>query len=467
MRRPWHPLVLLILLAVPALAQQPPETFSESLVIREREILVDLPDNLANDALPASGFQVLVDGRPREVTRAEPAGKTPWTLVLYVDQVLARPGTVFYSGLSFASRARALTRLGEVEVVVAGSDPRTVLGPTRDPKLLAQTLTDLAAAARVERDRTEGVSETEPSALQMRRQLDKLAAFLAARRPPGPHALFLLADGRELPDTAAARLLAAYGWVTVPVPLRKEGLGLPATTQSDIETFRQNSSWGTNHPSVPPVIGFVPPKATPLAFPGVIDVLIAPRTAALRALAQATAGTVIGYEVQLDAMLEALPRRWRLWLEEPDKVVDGRLRPMSVVLRERRGVLVRSPAWIRSSTPEEVAAARLENLLAVTPTGGDLPVAVTLAGTELRIQTEPIQVPGSAPPGPVRVSWAFSGPDGALGVRHEVLEVGDQVEKGWRRSLRLEVPPGARRVAVVVEALGPERWAGRVVEIEG
>lgn len=465
MRRSFRQLVVLALLACPAIAQQRPETFSENLVIREREILIDLPDNLAGDRLPASAFEVLVDGQPREVTRAEPADDAPWTFVLYVDQVLARPGTVFYSGLAFAARAQGLARLGNVEVVVAGSDPRVVLGPTRDAKLLTQTLTDLSAAARVERDRTEG-TRTDPSPLEIRRQLEKLVAFLTARRPPGPHALFLLADGLELPPTPAARLLAAYGWVTIPVPLRKEGLGLPASTQSDIETFRQSTSWGTDHPGVPPVIGFVPPRASALSFPGVIDVLIQPQTAALRALAQATAGTVIGYEVQLDAMLQALPRRWRLWIEEPDKTADGRLRPLSVALRDRNA-LVRSPAWIRSSTPQEVTEARLENLLAVSPAGGDLPVKVSLAGSELQIEAEAIQVPDSAPPGPVRVSWAFAGPDGATGVRHEVLEIGDQIEKGWRRTVRIEVPPGTRRVAVVVEAMGPERWAGRVVEIGG
>ncbi|HEV2845399.1 MAG TPA: hypothetical protein VG477_11180, partial [Thermoanaerobaculia bacterium] len=236
MHRSLCQLPLLALLAVPGFAQQRPETFSENLVIREREILVDLPDVLAGNRLPATAFQVLVDGQPREVTRAEPADEAPWTFVLYVDQVLARPGTVFYSGLAFAARAQALARLGNVEVVVAGSDPRAVLGPTRDAKLLTQTLTDLSAAARIERDRTEGFGGAGPSPMEMRRQLEKLVAFLTARRPSGPHAVFLLADGLELPPTATARLLAAYGWVTVPVPLRKEGLGLQATTRSDIET---------------------------------------------------------------------------------------------------------------------------------------------------------------------------------------------------------------------------------------
>ncbi len=253
-------------------AQEPDETFSESLTVREREILVDLPEGTAGGAMDPGDFRVLVDGVPREVTRAEPA--SDWTIVLYVDQVLARPGTVFYSTLALANRARALARTGTVEVVVAGSDPRTLLPPTREEKPIAQTLTDLSSAARVERDLQEGPAKGDraPSVEQARRQLGKLLTFLAARRPTGPHAVFLVADGPDLTpeETAllerkddpaaepasvfhrASRLLAAYGWVTIPVPLRKGGIGIEIAPQSETEIFRQSSAPSQHQNGVPP-----------------------------------------------------------------------------------------------------------------------------------------------------------------------------------------------------------------------
>lgn len=364
--------------AVTAAAQTP--RFSERLTVREREILVDLPDDLQKKLLKPGDFQVLVGGQPREVTRAEPVssaeGEPPWTIVVYVDRILASPGTVFYSGLALSHRAAALTHLGRVEVVVADSDPRQVLGPTREARPLQRTLTDLSAAARVDRDRQNRrpAPPAEPEAPPLARQLDRLVAFLTAHPPAGPHAVLLMADGLDLPDEqiarldrgspgapgtvaaalqSTARLLAAYGWVAIPVPLRKEGAGLQASMQSDLETFRQTSA-GSYFGSLPPTTHFAPPKATSLAFPAVIDLMIAPRTAALRALARPTAGTVIGFEVQLDEVLAALERRWRLWIIEPDAQADGLIRSLAVALPGRRET-VRAPEWLRSSTPEEIA----------------------------------------------------------------------------------------------------------------
>jgi hypothetical protein len=88
----------------------------------------------------------------------------------------------------------------------------------------------------------------------------------------------------------------------------------------------------------------------------VIDLMIMPRTAALRALARPTAGTVIGFEVQLDEVLAALKRRWRLWFIEPDAPADGPLHSLAVTLRGRRET-VRAPEWLRSSPPEETTPA--------------------------------------------------------------------------------------------------------------
>ncbi len=492
---------------------QAPETFSASLTVREREILVELPEGIDGGALDPRDFLVLVDGVPREVTRAEPASE--WTILLYVDQILARPGTVFYSTLALAHRVRDLARTGTVEVAVADSDPRTLLAATRDEKRIALALTDLSGAARVERDvqdaRASGPAK--PALEQSRRQLDKLLAFLASRRPTGPHAVFLIADGPDLTpeETAllerqddpaappasvfhrASRLLSAYGWVTVTVPMRKEGVGISIAPQNGLERIRQSAAPSDHQNSVPPIRPGLPPNKTTLAWTGVIDLAVEPRTAALRILSRASGGTVLGFEQQIEPTLSALSRRWRLWVSETDNPVDGRLRTVEVRLPDQMHVgamfypipvklsggarkQARPQAWMRSSTPVEIAEARLEDLLAGRGvSGGGLPLTAAASRAELRIELAPIQNTESAPPGPLRVSWAFPRGEGGEGitegntegntaVHHETFS-GEGLGQGLRRTLRIEPPAGARQVAVVVEALGPERWAGTVLEI--
>jgi len=310
-----------------------------------------------------------VDGQPREVTRVEPAAGE-WSVVLYFDAVLARPGTTYYSGLALANRARELARLGSVEIAAAGPDPRIVLPSIREARRIKLALTDLSAAARVERDRSAAKPPPAgPSMPQIGRQLDKLLAFLAARRAPSPRAVFLIADGPDLPPEQvalvenddslgargtpafvfhqAARRLAAAGWVTIPVPLRREGLGVDLSAQSDAERFRQAAAPSDHQNGVPPVLPGRPPKPTTLSFSGVIDLLVEPKTAALRALARPTAGTVVGFEPQLDALLGALPRRWRLWFAEPEAAGDGQLQRVAVTLpRLKREA--RAPEWLPS-----------------------------------------------------------------------------------------------------------------------
>lgn len=493
--------VLLLPCGLPA--QQPDKTFSASLTVREREILVDLPDTVDGGHLDPGDFHVLVDGVPREVTRAEPA--QDWTILLYVDQVLARPGTVFYSTLALANRTRELARRGTVEVVVAGSDPQVVLPATRDEKRIAQTLTDLSATARVERDIREGPAQEPgaPSVEQAGRQLDKLLAFLAVRRPSGPHAIFFVAEGSVLTpgqtalleqkdDPAAApasvfhrasRLLAAYGWVTIPVSLRRDGIGTEITAQSGLEQVRQSAATSQNRNGPPPVFPTHPPGKTTLHWTGVIDLATAPETATLRVLARASGGTVLGFEQQIEPALAALSKRWRVWIDATDEPVDGRLHTVSLRVPDQLEVVAvffavpinlpggarrtaRPQAWLRSSTPQEIAEARLEGLLANREVpGGDLPLKAGLHpagdGVELQIEVAPLE---PARPGPIRISWAFPGQEGAAGFHHQVFPEGD-LAKGFRQTIRIEPPGGARQVAVVVEALGPERWEGKLLEL--
>jgi hypothetical protein len=342
---------------------QSPQTFSGQLDIREREVVIALPDNLAGKALRPGDFQVLVDGQPREVTRAEPVsreGPAPWTILVYVDRVLASPGTAFYSSLALAEHARDLAGLGTVEVAVADSDPGTVLAPTREIRKVEQVLAGLAGKARVERDRTRTEVFPPPSDVQVRRQLDKLTAFLASRRPAGPHALFLVADGTatapapagSLPSAApeasfrdASRLLAASGWVGIALAVRRDEPGAPLAPKSELDLFEASAAWSgaTNGPP-PPIRGHGPRKTT-LAFPRVVDLFTDARLAPLRALATATAGTVIGYDVQLPALFAELPRRWTIWISEPEPVAKGHLQTLVVRLPRKR-VEARGPQWL-------------------------------------------------------------------------------------------------------------------------
>jgi hypothetical protein len=364
-------------LAAVASAQQPqpPTTFSGQLDIREREILVSLPSNLAKARLKPADFQVLVDGQPREVSRAEPVsggGAAPWTVLVYIDRTLASPGTEFSSEVALADHARDLARLGSVEIAVAGPEPGTVLSPSTEPGVIREKLAGLADTARLERDHAAAGKAVPPSDLQVRRQLDNLLAFLAAHHPAGPHILFLVADGLDLPaaqlealaaaappppaDAAetpaaafgrASRLLAAERWVVIPVAVHPESPGNPVSPQSEIDQIQRSADWSSHTNGPPPAsLPSRPPRDGALVYPGVVALATEPRLAPLRTLAEATAGTVIGYDVQLAPLFAELPRRWTIWVAEPGAPTEDHLHSLTVRLPGRKAD-ARAPQWLR------------------------------------------------------------------------------------------------------------------------
>lgn len=373
-------------LAIPATAAAQPPQFSEQLTVRERPILVSLPDNLANARLQSGDFQVLVDGQPREVTRAEPLsspGGAPWTIVVYVDEVLASPATVFASEVALAGHARELSRLGGVEVVTAaGPSPSVALPATLEARSVEGKLASLASAARIERDRNGGRKRPVPSAAEVGRQVDALVAFLATHKAAGPRLLFLVVDGMDLPAEQvaalagnggnggnggnngnapeaaagpaasfrnAARTLAARGWTVVPLSVGPGSPGQPTLPRTNLEQFRESAA-PSGHTNGPPPD--LPPhrrQETPLSYSGVIDLASEPRMAALHTLAQATAGTVVGFEVQLASLLAELPRRWTIWITvpetKPEKEGTAALHTLTVKLPGRKAD-ARAPGWV-------------------------------------------------------------------------------------------------------------------------
>jgi len=505
-----------------------PETFAENIRVREIEVVVELPESLREGRRKALGpqdFQVTEDGRFRQVVKASPvmAGEAgPWQVVIYVDRVLAEPETVFVTANALAQRSAQLTALGTVALVVADPAPRILLAETREPKMLEQALTDIAAQAERQSGQGQrqgaaagrspgqapgpasGSAKPQPGAAPrqekpaaaaldpqvVRRQEDQLVALLAGRAGGGPRALVLVANGFDTStsgdgaDSAKAavaeepgRTLAAYGWITLAAPMRRQELGTPHREMTDLERIRQSNA-GHDAPGsrVPPEIL---PQAAPrsrLQYDEVLSLFVEPTSATLIAMASATAGTVIGTPGQLTASLKGLAKRWHLFYLAPDPE-DGKTRPVEVRLSPE-GSALRTPVWRRSSTPDEVAAARLRQVLAGGPEHGTLPVTATAAlvtaapahpgeqRRSLRVTVGAFSPANSMAAGPYRLSIAFAGAPGAAPtVEHRLLTGAGLTEKGWTETLPLDVPPGARKLGVAVEDLTHQLWGATAVDL--
>ncbi|HEX3126213.1 MAG TPA: hypothetical protein VH394_02690 [Thermoanaerobaculia bacterium] len=446
------------------------QRFEEKLAVREVELVFEPPSRAAPGP---RDLTIIEDGLVRPVTKVgsleDSTVRSPWTAVVWVDKTLASPGTVFASTLGLAKQAAGLAGLGSVEIVVADPAPEILAGSTREPKRVEQVLADVAGKARVERDRAEAAMAPRagPDVETLRRQLDRLLVHLTGRRDAGPRVLFLVADGfnvtpeemkafetgkagggRTEAILETARLLAAYGWVTVALPIRQQDAGQEDRSVNEGDRFRYNhGDWGPTNNSVPPMIPPKAPKDTKLKWPAVIEAQIQPDLSPLRALIGPTAGMLATADALLPSTLATLGNRWHLYYQT-QLPADGRLRPVEV--RTRDGSPVRARQWARSSTPEAVAEARLRRLLAGDSLSSSLPLRVE-AGT---ITVAPFSAPEPAVAGPVRISIVQA--DGT--VRHELAPGIESPEKGWSHGLP-DGPPGDQPLAVLVEDLARERWS--------
>ncbi|HEY8020144.1 MAG TPA: hypothetical protein VIH93_03530 [Thermoanaerobaculia bacterium] len=460
----------LALAAFTAATTPPParQGFGENLAVRETEVVFG-PDNSLRESEPAEAFVVFDDGHRRPVVRAERLKVDPWTIVVYLDPILAAPDTGFLAALGLSRTSEALAERAEVGIVVADPEPRMVLAPTREPRVLGNRFADLAGELSRRRDRSAG--ERPPDLTAVRSQLDRMVAFLAGRRQPAPRALFLVADGRDvepavlnalgsdrvdparLPEEGGARAyvraaqtLAAYGWVILALPFRRA-----------VEPFDLTPP--------PPSAGIKPgevlrklrgmhPRRSPDPF--LADYGADSRLAILRAVGRMTDGALVGRAAMLQPAIADLSWRWHLWFSAPSTAVEGRVHPVTVELL-RTGEALRATQWVRSGVPEGLADARLGALLAGSPPAGDLPVELRVerAGDEAAV-TLRLRTPLPAGTGPLRVSLAT---DAGGTLRRHVLD-------GAADTVRVTVPSGARRLAAVVEELEGERWGGAVAALE-
>ena len=259
-----------------------------------REIWVEVTDAQGRvvDAEARLRFEVREDNR---VYTAQDLGTVTgrWRVVLYFDQLLAKPLDFRNGTLELADRARELSRLGPVEIVLAGREVRTALPPTRDADALGQALAWLRlresagneqAALRRELVRSLGLDPTaseggQPTAALAEREgivaavveamsreaallrdhRERLLSWAVDRKAPGPQVIFLIGSGFDadpavfyrsiLSEAGLAseaeelvppqivpsvdelgRVLSAYGWVAMPfVPAVRGDLLLEGT----------------------------------------------------------------------------------------------------------------------------------------------------------------------------------------------------------------------------------------------
>jgi len=380
------PFSLLLLLFVASISAQTPAqpqdtapAFKGEIQVREVGLVIEPPEN---GLFKPEDLLVFEGGAPRQVLKAEPLrpekGSHPWNVVLYFDRALAGPETARGAALALARQAGRLTGLGTVEVAVADPEPRVELAATVDAAGLSDALGAIAEQARKSLpppsrpSKQQAAATATTTAPTLRRQLDRLTAFLAG--PPGhsagsgARALFLVVDGFVPPpgeadlisaeDTgdpappgtataalrATSRLLAAGGWITFAMPFRATAPSREERAQNDMDRIRVQGGGSEHTNSAPPVIPMRGSGGGPLRHTSVADVFTAPESAPLMALVQPTAGTVLGVEEQLRPAIDGLARRWRVWYQAPEPAGD-KLRSVEVRLPGAATPL-RCPRWV-------------------------------------------------------------------------------------------------------------------------
>lgn len=477
--------LLLLSLGGRLAAQEQTQKFQAEIQVREIGLVVEPPDN---KAFKPADLLVFDGGEPRQVLKAEPlrpeGGARPWHIVLYFDQILAGPETARGAALALARQARELTGLGSVGVAVADPDPRMMVAMTTDAAGISSALGEIADQARKKINPRPLGRETAPKPTDiaaLRRQLDRLTAFLAAQPGTGAQALFLVADGfapppgeadlMTAPDTGdpappgtataslreTSRFLSASGWITFVMPFRDTQPDRERVALNDMERIRVLGGGSEHDNSAPPVIPMYPSDRGPLRHERVVDVFTQPESAPWLALVKPAAGTVIGVDEQLRPAITGLGRRLRVWYQAPE-ALNGKLHTVEVRLPAATTPL-RGQHWVKSSPPEELDAARARLLAAHAPVSGSaLKVDASVAGTKLKVRVAPA---GAASAGPVRLSIAY---DNRSEVHHVVIP-GTSLEKGWEHTLDLQPPTGAARVSVVAEDLTQGTWGGTAADL--
>ena len=492
---------------VPAVAQESGQPLREEITVFEAQVIVDASGLGVVDKqrLKPENILLLEGGLPRRVTNMETLGQGGWRVLIYVDAPTSRARTVKLASQRLGSLAEALTDLGSVEVVVADPEPKVVVEATRQSTPLAERLANLSSSG-IGGDSIEAMrdafSEIEKGGLApndprraetlakentlVREQIDRLILRVARGCEGEPCILFLVSDGfyedpesfylgehriegmgesRSVEEASIelAQTVAGYEWIALALPLREERGQSPVVgkPRSDFDQFLDHTGAVKRMPKAS--------DKEPAIDWDKLEVSVTPILQSLVRLAATSGGAVVRGVDDLDAPIEALPSRRRVFYLT-DRSLDGDLRAVSARIAQS-GTQMGTPTWVRSSTPPAVAGARLRGALAGKQLdGGSIPITARIergaAGQATLIvdaKWDPANAP--LPQSAIRVSVGYQQSAGLPWVGHQRVRAGAIAEDGsWQHRLTLPLPAGVERVAVVAEALVPRTWGSASVE---
>lgn len=336
--RPAFALAALVLAAVTAVAASSladePETFNETLVVREIEVRFDdsvLPQIESIGRRSDDDFTVYQDGLALErvTTPADAENSRRLEQVLiWLDPALASPASLARSAATLGAAATALVGAGPVEVATAGrhgvaSRSFSAVAPLADELATQQRRWRHAAAPRLE-------LATRLAAL------DRLVLDLVARDGSGPRALLVAVEpwkvapdllndlahleaGRAPGDPRlvaldeAGRLIAAYGWVACALDAR------PVITERPPATPRREEGIVFHDREVLTLFRYPIRDRTPIGRILVdLDLATDFGLRPLAHLVRASSGTLVGEPGAIADELGRIAGRRRLVVRSPD-----------------------------------------------------------------------------------------------------------------------------------------------------
>lgn len=222
------------------------------------------------EKIAAADLEVVENGQPRSIIDLEAVAEE-WRVVLYFDQLLTDDLAFRNAAVDLADRARDLTALGTVEIVLAGESLRTALPGTREPAALSEALSwlrlresaageqiglredfiellegDDAVAEEVSEGRkiadlaAEARQATREEAEMIRAFRERLLAFTLERDSHEPKVLFLVSGGHDA-DPAQFYRAVLEG---TPFAAAGDGLSTPTVAPSAEETAQALSAYG-------------------------------------------------------------------------------------------------------------------------------------------------------------------------------------------------------------------------------